>query len=189
MQPFSPSIELKNLLLEKQPLILKKWSDSILESYPAETADFLKRQANQFANPVGHTIAKALEGIFRHIFEKAEPDRLSALLDSIIRVRAVQDFKPSQALAFIPALKKIIRDSLKKELAGNSISEELYALEYYIDDLSLTAFDVYMKCREKIYELKANEHRRLNFRLLQKANIICEAQEQGLSSEHREEAH
>lgn len=188
MQPLAPSIELKSLLLEKRTLILKKWSDSILESYPAETAAFLKKQANQFANPVGHTIAEALEGIFRHILEQTEPDKLSALLDNIIRIRAVQDFSPSQALAFIPALKKIIRETLKKELPENSLSGELNALEYYIDALSLAAFDVYMKCREKIYELKADEQKKLNFRLLQKANLICEAQEQVIASELRGKA-
>lgn len=174
--------------MEKRPLILKKWSDIILDSYPAETADFLKNQANRFANPVGNTITEALEGIFGHILEKTEPDRFSTLLDSIIRIRAVQDFGPSQALAFIPALRKIIREVIGKELNANSLSDELNALDYYIDDLSLAAFDIYMKCREKIYELKANEQKRQSFRLLQKANLICEAEEHGAASELREEA-
>lgn len=176
-------IKLKSLLLEKRPLILRKWSDVILESYPVETASFLKKQVSRFANPVGHTIAETLEGIFGHILEKTEPDKLSALLDSIIRIRAVQDFSPSQALAFIPAFKKIIREVLGGKVLENNIPEELSALEYYIDDLSLSSFDIYMKCREKIYELKANEQKRLNFRLLQKANLICEAQEYDLASE------
>lgn len=183
MQPLAPRMELKSLLLEKRPLILKKWSAATLESYPAETAAFLKKQANQFANPVGHTITEALDKIFSHILESTETVKVSALLDSIIRIRAVQDFSPSQALAFIPALKKNIRETLGKELHDNSLSEELSALENYIDDLSLAAFDVYMSCREKIYELKANEHKKLNFRLLQKANLICESQEHGTASE------
>jgi len=33
----------------------------------------------------------------------------------------------------------------------------LLELEQKIDDMSLLAFDIYMKCREKLYELKATE--------------------------------
>ena len=34
-----------------------------------------------------------------------------------------------------------------------------------------------MKCREKIYDIKANEARSMTFRLLQKAQLIVENQE------------
>lgn len=188
MPSLAPRMEIKSLLSEKRPLILKKWSDIVMSSYPVDTAAFLKKQTNQFINPVGHTIAETLEGIFSRILEGAEPAKISALLDNIIRLRAVQDFSPSQALSFIPALKKVLRDALKKELSEQALSEELQALESFIDDLALAAFDIYMKCREKIYELKATEHKNLNFRLLQKANSICEAQEQVPASEHTEKA-
>jgi len=33
---------------------------------------------------------------------------------------------------------------------------------------------VYMKCREKIYEIKANEARNMTFRLLQQAKLIAD---------------
>jgi hypothetical protein len=38
--------------------------------------------------------------------------------------------------------------------------EELSALETRIDRLALLAFDCYMKCREKIYEIRLGELRR-----------------------------
>jgi transcriptional regulator with AAA-type ATPase domain len=36
---------------------------------------------------------------------------------------------------------------------------ELREMENRVDELCLLAFDVYVKCREKIWELKANEAR------------------------------
>jgi hypothetical protein len=54
----------------------------------------------------------------------------------------------------------------------------LLLFESKIDDLALLSFDIYMKCREKIYELKSNEVRNMTFRLLQRANLICEIQDQ-----------
>jgi hypothetical protein len=41
----------------------------------------------------------------------------------------------------------------------------------------LYAFDLYMGCREKIYDLKAQESRNMTFRLLQKVQGKPENQE------------
>jgi hypothetical protein len=57
------------------------------------------------------------------------------------------------------------------------MAEELAAFDAAIDDLALFSFDIYMKCREKIYELKANEARSMTFRLLQQAKLIVDDQD------------
>ena len=44
--------------------------------------------------------------------------------------------------------------------------------ESRIDAIALHAFDSFMKCREKIYEIKTNETRNMTFRLLQKAQLL-----------------
>ncbi len=54
------------------------------------------------------------------------------------------------------------------------MAEELAALESRIDDMALLAFDLFMGCREKIYELRANEVRNRTVRLLKKADLIVE---------------
>jgi hypothetical protein len=81
-------------------------------------------------------------------------------------------------MSFIFLLKKAIRESLGNKIHETHISEGLLLFESKIDDLALLSFDVYMKCREKIYELKSNEVRSMTFRLLQRANIISEIQDQ-----------
>jgi hypothetical protein len=86
----------------------------------------------------------------------------------------VQDFTASQATAFVFKLKEILRKSLADELQDVACLKELVAFESRIDQLSLLAFDVYMSCREKIYEIAANETRNRTFRAFKRAGLIVE---------------
>lgn len=165
---------LKNILSEKRSAILNRWVDHILDTYPADTANFLRDKKNRFANPVGHSVSEGVEGIFDDLLQGTAQDRVSPFLDNIIRIRAIQEFTPSQAISFVFFLKKIIRNELAKEIGENGLSDELIVLENHIDSLGLLAFDIFMRCREKLYDIKANEARHMTFRLLQKANLICE---------------
>src|SRR3989304_4581594 len=99
--------------------------------------------------------------------------RLAPLLDGIVRIRAVQDFTPSQALAFVFALKKVIRGELGRpphlyplplggggQGEGGEWAEDLGALDGRIDEVALLAFDLFMRCREQMFTIKADEARR-----------------------------
>ncbi len=172
-------MKLSNLLSEKRPAILERWFDVVLETYPADTKNFLQKQNNQFANPVGHTIHQGMESILNGLLSGSDLQEFSTPLDNIIRIRAVQDIAASQAVAFILSLKKLIREELEKSQRMDSFIKELSLLEDKIDTLVLMSFDIYMQCREKIYDLKANETKRLTYRLLQRANLVCEVEEPG----------
>jgi hypothetical protein len=168
---------LGRILAEKKPNIIKRWFDVILETYPADTADFLKKQENRFTNPVGSTIYHGIENIFDEILREAAFEKLAPFLDSIIRIRAVQDFTPSKAISFIFSLKKIISEELRSSASEDVVFEELQSLESRIDTLALASFDIFMECKEKIYETKTNEVRRMMYRLLRQANLITETEE------------
>ncbi len=171
-------IDLKKHLIEKKPAILKKWFEAVTETYPENTSAFLKQQKAQFANPVGYNLAEGLEGLFEALLQGVILDKVSTFLDSIVRIRAVQAFTPSEAVAFIFQLKKIIRQELGTEvLQQHRMIEEFIALDAAIDDLALFSFDIFIKCREKIYEIKANEARNMTFRLLQQAKLIVDDQD------------
>jgi hypothetical protein len=167
-------MKLEKLLSEKGPAVLDRWLNLILESYPADTQRFIKKQKDPFANPVRHTISKEIENIYEELLKGADRERVVPFLDRIIRIRAVQDFSPSQAIAFIFLLKKVIRGVLEKEIREHQLSDDLFVFESKIDDLALIAFDVYMKCREKIYALSAKEARNQVYRLLQKKGLMAE---------------
>jgi hypothetical protein len=137
----------------------------------------LRKQKDQFANPVGATISKEIEHIYEEILHGIDPERISPFLDRIIRIRAVQDFSSSQAVSFVFLLKEVVREELKKEIRENQVHDGLLIFESRIDDVALLAFDIYVKCREKIYEIKANEGKNRVSRLLQKAGVISEIPE------------
>jgi hypothetical protein len=167
-------MKLEKHLTQKKALIVRRWLDLIFETYPADAHRFLRKQKDRFANPVGTTITKEIENLYDELIKGLEPHRVSALLDRIIRIRAVQDFSPSQALTFVFHLKKAIREELQNEILEDRLSKDLSAMESRIDDLALLAFDVYMNCREKLYEIKANEAKNQVSRLLKRAGMIVE---------------
>ncbi len=60
---------LKHILSEKRAVIVKRWVDHILDTYPAETANFLREKKNRFTNPVGHSVSEGVEGIFEDLLQ------------------------------------------------------------------------------------------------------------------------
>lgn len=180
-------MKLYNLLSEKKSAILNRWYDAALDTYPSDTSGFLKGQKNPFLNPVGSTIFQGIENLFEELLcenNSAIPplvkgggglsgERASLFLDNIIRIRAVQEFTPSQSVAFVLLLKNAIREELKSELVERQLLEELLFFESKIDDMALLSFDIYMKCREKLFQLKVNELQGWTFRKLQRADEIC----------------
>jgi hypothetical protein len=170
-------MSLDNLLADKRSPIIKKWRDLLIGTYPIDTQRFFKKEKNRFSNPVGQTIAEDLEILYDELTGGNDSDKISASLDNIIRIRAVQDFRPSQAVGFVIELKKLIRNELGIRARENEIQDELEALEEKIENAALLAFDIYVKCRQKLYELRVNEAKNQVARLLERANLIIEIPE------------
>lgn len=167
-------MKLKDLIEGKRSVILEKWFDAIIETYPTDATGFLKNKKDRFSNPVGHTISSGIEGILDVLVGVKELSEDLPFLNDIIKVRAIQDFPPSKAMIFIFLIKKVVRETLEKEIRQNQIYNSLLSFESKIDDLALFAFDIYVKCREQIYELKTDELKRMTYTLLKKANLMYE---------------
>jgi hypothetical protein len=172
-------MKLENLLTERKSVIFKKWLDTLLESYPSDAQRFFRKEKSRFANPVGQTMATQMSDLYDGLLRGEDDAALSGCLDGIIRIRAVQDFKPSRAVAFILQLKEILREALEREMVADGIAAELAALEKRIDGTVLLAFDLYEQCRQKISQLRVNECKRQVSGLLRRANLVCEIPEIG----------
>lgn len=165
---------LHSLLSKKRDSILKRWFHLILETYPADGLRFFKREKDRFINPVGYAISKEIEAMYDGLLSEENLDKLLPSLENIIKIRSVQDFSPSQAIAFIFLMKRAIREELESEIRGSLAFEELLHFETKIDRLILLAFDTYMRCREKIYEIRVKEmkaEREYAISLLRKGNL------------------
>ncbi|MBW1698149.1 MAG: RsbRD N-terminal domain-containing protein [Deltaproteobacteria bacterium] len=152
--------------------ILNQWFDLVMRSYPKDTAKFYMREEDTFANPVGSTIFQGLNALLDELFGAMDHETLKSSLDPIIRIRAVQGFSPSDAVAFIFSLKTIIRKNLAKEINNNpEVATSLLAFETNIDRLGLIGFDIYNACKEKIHELKVKEIRKTAFRRVNNTSL------------------
>ena len=68
-----------------------------------------------------------------------------------------------------------MREETLKEVREYGLAEQLLALESRLDEMALLAFDVYMRCREKMYEIRANEAKNQVSALLRKKGLLSEA--------------
>jgi hypothetical protein len=169
------NMSLKDLLEKNKKQILEKWFHLMINTYPAETAKFLKREKNPFANPVGRSIHEGISGIYDQVVGGIDHDALSPFLDRIIRVRAVQDLSPAQAVAFVFDLRSLVREEFENEIRENEVtSEELSLFDSTVDALALLSFNVYTECREKLFEIRVEEIKNRTFRLLQRSNLLEE---------------
>lgn len=165
------------MLLEKQlekekAAIVKEWFDLVVKAYPDDTSQFIKNQMDPFANPVGSTTLKGLEALFQELLNGMDHDTLASFLDPIMRIRAVQNFSPSQATGFISYLKSVIRKRFEKELENSINAKALLQFELRIDALYLIAFDIYMQCRETIYRIQASEEKNSTLKAFKRAGLI-----------------
>ena len=150
---------IKELLTEKKLSIVSKWTDRILKTYSEETLKFLKADRNQFSNPVGNIIRNNADCIYDEIISDNNPEKLRSLLADIIRIRALQDFTPSEAIGFVYILKIVICQELKEFASDKKFLNEFYEVNERIDRIALLAFDIYMECKEKVHRLRINEIR------------------------------
>jgi hypothetical protein len=143
------------VLIDRRSDVVREWLDRTFRTYPESAGRFLSLERDPFRNPVGHALKEGLALLFDRVIENTDLAAARPALDGIIRMRAVQDFTAGQAVAFVFLLKQAMRGVLQGEIAR--FPAEYAALEARIDELALLAFDVFMKCREQIYEIRANE--------------------------------
>lgn len=154
------------LLAASRSAVLQRWFQLIVDSYPAGVARFLATEPDRFANPVGRTIRERCADLLDGLLAGQADQELIPALDDIVRIRAVQDFAPSQAVGFVFLLKRALREETGER--SPELGREVAALENRVDALACLAFDIYVSCREKIYEIKANELRNRTFKLLER---------------------
>jgi len=148
-------MKLVEVLQENKKQIVSTWVERTLDSYTS--SEFFKKSKDQFANPVGSNILNGLTQLFEKLLTGAEKKERLKVLDQVIRIRAVQEFTPAQAVAPILELKWIIRQIVIKNKKKEVLRDELDSFDYNIDCAALEAFDIYMQCRERLYQTRINE--------------------------------
>jgi hypothetical protein len=158
-------MELAALLKENREVVLEKWFEHIVETYPEATSQFLAKEKDRFRNPVGHAITQSIGPIYDQVASAMDGDRLLEALDGIIRIRSVQDFTPTETIGFVFHLKSVIREVLGPQLRIAEKWKQLTVLETRIDRVALLAFDKYTECRENLHRVRNREIERRAMKL------------------------
>jgi hypothetical protein len=141
--------------------LLAEWKRSS-ELFPGGGRFF--SNLDPFANPVAHTVDREMGLLLGALLGEADEATTNRSLDAIIRIQAVQDSTPAQALGFLRELKQIITESaIAAEADGSDrdgahpLTSEIIEIHNRVDDLIYRGFDIYMKCREQIFRLKLDQ--------------------------------
>ncbi len=162
---------LQEILVREKASIIKKWFELIIRTYPGDSSHFLSSQTDQFANPVRANLLKGLDGIYDGLInDKLDSPEVAESLDVIIRIRAIQDFTPADALVFVFFLKNAILEAVAKLIQENKSFEELLTFMSRVDRLALLAFNVYTQCRERLFEVRVAELKRQTSRILERVS-------------------
>jgi len=172
-------------LASRQEAIAEAWRQKMLATLPEGGAGFIGKQKDRFRNPMGATLTVGATDVTRALFERVSKEEMEHRLDDLIHLRAVQGLAPSKSLAFIPELKGVIRD----EIGDLNFPEgELAEIDQAIDDILYLAFDMFVRCREQIFELRARSMRDRSYKLMERAGLLWEEEPEKDSGMNRGES-
>jgi hypothetical protein len=148
-------MKLAQVLNGKGDKIIDKWVTFTLKTY--QSSGFFIKERDAFANPVGGQVRSILTQLLPLLLEGQGKDSYRLPLKHLMRIRAVQDFTPSQAIAPLNAVKHIVRESLGGAQRARELESELYDFEFAVDLAVLSAFDLYTECRHQLHEIRVAE--------------------------------
>ena len=135
--------------------IVDRWVDYTLSTY--QSSSFFKKEGDVFANPVGGNIREALKKLFVLLSRGATTEEMIPPLEQIMKIRSIQEFSPSQAVAPLNAVQHISSGILGADKGRRHLVAELYQFEFAVGLAVLAAFDIYMQCRERLYQTRIRE--------------------------------
>ena len=142
-------------LKSREDQILSLWIERTLDSYTS--SGFFKKSQDQFANPVGANIRTGLTQLFNLLITEADLQEFAKPLDQVIRIRAVQEFTPAQAVAPILELKWVVKQIFSADKECRYLLSELAPFDCDVDRVALAAFDLYVECRDRLHKARIRE--------------------------------
>ena len=151
----------------------EEWLACTIGTYPEQTRRLLREDRDWFRNPVGHTLDASLRGLTEELFGRFDRARVTAWLDAVVHLRAVQDFSPADAVGFV-ALARHAADRVSEHGSPGLSPGALDVLGARIEDMVAIAADLFNRCRDKIHAIGARAARRRVF-VLERAHARAEA--------------
>jgi len=160
--PTRPASLCVQMCLDRKEELLALWVNSFFAAYPLDSTGFVRTSQDPFANPVGHMTREAVEVLYQAVAgAETEAASVREALDSLMRLRGVQDMSPSRAVGSLCLIKPILRREILPALPSGSQELEAYLeMESRVDSLVLMALDLYAAAREKVFRIRIEEVKR-----------------------------
>ncbi len=146
---------LKDICKENEEKLLSLWLNDFFNHHKLDDIGVSRTITDKFLNPVAYTIKASTAVLFPAIIgEDAEPENIKFHLDEILKIQAIQQLSPAQALLPLLAIKNHIYKFTNNEAA---LISEFKEMTDRLDTLLLMAFDIFTQEKEKIYRIRVNE--------------------------------
>ncbi len=166
----SRTSRLSELLGARRDALLTAWRRRVLAAYPEETQKFLTDKKDPFSNPVGAALDEGTADILAYLIEDGDREELAAKLQHLVRIRAVQQFTPAQAIGFVFQLKDVARRELGDSVAREALFEDQLAFESRIDDVTMVCMELYAAAREQLFQSQLKSVHRQSYKLVERMN-------------------
>ncbi len=143
-------------------LFVQEWLACTLRTYPRQTGRFLSNERDPFRNPVGQTLRVALSDLAGELFGSFDRTRVTASLGEVVRLRAVQEFTPAEAVEFVTLARHAARGLAETEPL-QLVPGVLDVLNARIDEMAVMAADLFEQCRVELGAIAARATRRRGF--------------------------
>ena len=151
----------EDIISARRDAAIQKWTEAVFAMYPFETTGFIRTQRDQFANPVGHATRAAGEQIYDAVTGRdVDMEKVHASVAALIRIRAVQDLKPEQAVGVLYLYKSVLRELLLADMLAAGDVQGFLDMGGRLDTLCLMAFNLYLADREQVYAERVAQQRR-----------------------------
>ena len=133
----------EDIISARRDAAIQKWTEAVFAMYPFETTGFIRTQRDQFANPVGHATRAAGEQIYDAVTGRdVDMEKVHASVAALIRIRAVQDLKPEQAVGVLYLYKSVLRELLLADMLAAGDVQGFLDMGDRLDTLCLMAFNL-----------------------------------------------
>lgn len=138
--------------------ILLQWVGDFLKHHTLDSIGTSRTIDDEFLNPSGTLVQNVTKKLF-HAFlgEDTQLEDIKKSLTDIIRLQAVQDLSPAQALLPFISLKQHIFLLVEKELNNQAAFLEYKEIIDRIDTVLLMAFDLFAQKKEELYRVRVKE--------------------------------
>jgi hypothetical protein len=98
-----------------------------------------------------------MEGMIDQILRPVSAEEDRAILEPVMKVRAVENLPPSRGAEFILPLREVLSEMMREGKRKDLLGQEWLDLNSRISRLALLGMNLYSECREKVNQLRIKE--------------------------------